>query len=220
MLRKDLVLLETTPAVIVGTESSPTLAPPPMTRPPEQTRSPAFGPTAYFGTTLVRLRLNYTNLYKHFSLLNLFLSTFDQMMVLFPYLLAGPLVFADDPARRITLGTLMKLTNSFEKTFSSMNIVTESWGSINEFRSTLRRLREFEAKLYAQDGMSDCLLPGRRGKKTNFQETQLVVEGAPVTNVHTELQTLPRLVGDGPVGDDPSDDVSTGDRFDNHDMRV
>ena len=47
LLRKDLVLLETTPAVIVGTASGdPTcpLAPPPLTLPPEQAR--AFGPAA------------------------------------------------------------------------------------------------------------------------------------------------------------------------------
>ena len=245
LLRKDLVLLETTPAVIVGTAGGDPVAPnaplPPLTLPPEQARAPGFGPTAYFGSTLVRLRRNYMNLFKHFSLLNLFLSAFDQMMVLFPYLVAGPLVFADDPARRISLGTLMKLSNSFDKTFSSMNVVTDSWGSINEFRSTLRRLQQFERKLCEQsDGAPSCLLPGRRRRggartsdsssssnndnnnnnsnnntpqspggrgtsRSQFRETHLVVEGAPVTNVHPELQlaTLPRLVEGGDSG--PSD---------------
>jgi len=259
LLRKDLVLLETTPAVIVGTAAgdpiTPASPPPPLTLPPEQARAPGFGPTAYFGATLVRLKRNYMNLFKHFSLLNLFLSGFDQLMVLFPYLVAGPLVFADDPVRRISLGTLMKLSNSFDKTFSSMNVVTDSWGSINEFRSTLRRLHEFERKLCEQsDDAPNCLLPGRRrsrgGARTSdssssssnrnnrnnndnndnnntpqspggrgrsrsqFRETHLVVEGAPVTNVHPELQltTLPRLVegGDpGPSGvaPDADDDV-------------
>ena len=248
LLRKDLVLLETTPAVIVGTAGgdpvAPSSPPPPLTLPPEQARAPGFGPTAYFGATLVRLQSNYMKLFKHFSLLNLFLSAFDQLMILFPYLIAGPLVFADDPARRITLGTLMKLSNSFEKTFSAMNVVTDSWGSINEFRSTLRRLREFERRLHEQsDGVPGCLLPGRRGRNRNgartsdsssssshrndddgggggggggggssrtsrphFRETHLVVEGAPVTNVHPELQlatrtptvSMPPLVEDDP----------------------
>jgi peptide/bleomycin uptake transporter len=279
LLRKDLVLLETTPAVIVGTASgdpiAPSSPPPPLTLPPEQARAPGFGPTAYFGATLARLRSNYMNLFKHFSLLNLFLSAFDQLMILFPYLIAGPLVFADDPARRITLGTLMKLSNSFEKTFSAMNVVTDSWGSINEFRSTLRRLREFERKLHEQsDGAPGCLLPGRqrrgrggasrtvdinvsssssghrsdddgggggggaggggggggsrsRTSRPHFRETHLVVEGAPVTNVHPELQlatrsstvTMPPLV-EGDPG--PSGVASTDGRASppEYDMRV
>jgi len=251
LLRKDLVLLETTPAVIVGTAGGDPVAPtsplPPLTLPPEQARAPGFGPTAYFGSTLARLQRNYMNLFKHFSLLNLFISAFDQLMVLFPYLVAGPLVFADDPARRISLGTLMKLSNSFDKTFSAMNVVTDSWGSINEFRSTLRRLQQFERKLCEQsDDAPGCLLPGRRRRghsartgdsssssdhhhdgggggnsnnnnntpqspgrrgtsRSQFRETHLVVEGAPVVNVHPELQltTLPRLVEGGDPG--PSD---------------
>jgi peptide/bleomycin uptake transporter len=267
LLRKDLVLLETTPAVIVGTASgdpiTPMSPPEPLTLPPERARAPGFGPTAYFNATLVRLRRNYMNLFRHFSLLNLFLSAFDQIMVLFPYLIAGPLVFADDPARRITLGTLMKLSNSFEKTFSAMNVVTDSWGSINEFRSTLRRLREFEGKLNEQsEGVPGCLLPGRRhrngartrdssinggdedggddggggggGGRTNrprFRETHLVVEGAPVTNVHPELQLTARLpaVSMPPLAEDeqdpsgvaPDDNGDRGGRSEDvYDMRV
>lgn len=265
LLRKDLVLLETTPAVIVGTAAgdpiTPTSPPPPLTLPPEQARAPGFGPTAYFGATLARLRRNYMNLFKHFSLLNLFISAFDQLMVLFPYLVAGPLVFADDPVRRISLGTLMKLSNSFDKTFSSMNVVTDSWGSINEFRSTLRRLREFERRLCEQsDDAPGCLLPGRRrsrgggartgdssssghhndgggggnnnntpqspgGRGTSrprFRETHFVVEGAPVVNVHPELQlaTLPRLVEEGGAGPSGVAPDAVEDRHTHHDMRV
>ena len=278
LLRKDLVLLETTPAVIVGTAAGDPIAPmsppAPFALPPEQARAPGFGPTAYFGSTLARLRRNYMNLFKHFSLLNLFLSAFDQIMVLFPYLVAGPLVFADDPVRRISLGTLMKLSNSFDKTFSSMNVVTDSWGSINEFRSTLRRLQEFEKKLQQQsDDEPDCLLPGRRrrrgggrtgdsssrshggdngrdgggdggggggggntrghddtpqspgGRGTSrprFRQTHLVVEGAPVVNVHTELQleTTPRIIEDGDPGPSGVTPATANDSHPVYDMRV
>ena len=136
LLRKDLVLLETTPAVIVGT------------RPSSDDRYAAFLPQTYFRNTLESLHKNYFALFKHFGVLNFWLSLFDQVMVLAPYALAAPLVFAPDPDNRITLGTLIKMSNSFEKVFASLSVIAENWGAINDFRSTYRRLREFEAKLY------------------------------------------------------------------------
>ena len=136
LLRKDLVLLETTPAVIVGT------------RPSSDDRYAAFLPQTYFRNTLESLQKNYFALFKHFGILNFWLSLFDQVMVIAPYAIAAPLVFAASAERRITLGTLIKLSNSFEKVFTSLSVISENWGAINDFRSTYRRLREFEAKLY------------------------------------------------------------------------
>jgi ABC-type long-subunit fatty acid transport system fused permease/ATPase subunit len=136
LLRKDLVLLETTPAVIVGT------------RPSSDDRHAAFLPQTYFRNTLECLHKNYFALFKHFGVLNCWLSFFDQVMVLAPYAIAAPLIFAASPSRRITLGTLIKMSNSFEKVFASLSVIAENWGAINDFRSTYRRLREFEAKLY------------------------------------------------------------------------
>ena len=77
-------------------------------------------------------------------------------MIVAPYLLAAPLLFADEPAKRITLGTLVQVSftpflsyappfpplsnlasarlspvqtsNSFGKVFSSLSIVSENWG--------------------------------------------------------------------------------------------
>jgi peptide/bleomycin uptake transporter len=141
LLRKDLVLLETTPAVIVGT------------RPSSDDRYAAFLPQTYFRNTLESLQKNYFALFKHFGVLNFWLSLFDQVMVVAPYALVAPLVFASDPEKRITLGVLIKLSNSFEKVFSSLSVIAENWGAINDFRSTYRRLREFEAKLHPQVNM-------------------------------------------------------------------
>ena len=132
VLRKDLVLLETTPAVIVGVPHS----------------DQQYAPWLYFGLTLGRLSSNYHSLFRHFSLVNLWLSLYDQCMVLLPYFLAAPMLFAEDPASRITLGTLIQMSNSFDKVFSSLSIIAEGWTAINEFRSVLVRLREFEARLY------------------------------------------------------------------------
>ena len=100
LLRKDLVLLETTPAVIVGT------------RPSSDDRYAAFLPQTYFRNTLESLHKNYFALFKHFGFLNCWLSFFDQVMVLAPYAIAAPLVFAANPDHRITLGTLIKMSNS------------------------------------------------------------------------------------------------------------
>jgi ABC-type uncharacterized transport system fused permease/ATPase subunit len=136
LLRKDLVLLETTPAVIVGTQPS------------SDDRYAAFLPQTYFRNTIESLHKNYFALFKHFGILNCWLSFFDQVMVLAPYAIAAPLVFAASVDQRITLGTLIKMSNSFEKVFSSLSVIAENWGAINDFRSTYRRLREFESKLY------------------------------------------------------------------------
>ena len=162
--RKDLVLLETTPAVIVGI---------PMRQQDDddyevcpgtqvQVQATYYAPWLYFGLTLKSLRKNYNALFRHFSLLNFWLTLFDQTMVILPYVVAAPLLFADDPATRITLGTLVKMSNSFDKVFSSLSIIAENWGEVNAFRSVYRRLREFEAKLYLHrppKRSNNCLLP-------------------------------------------------------------
>lgn len=135
-LRKDLVLLETSPVSLLGrrecgapSEDAPVVA--------------------HFRAPVARLRANYSALFRHFSGLNLWLATFDQTMAIFPYVVTAHLLFDDDPARRITLGVLVQVSNSFEKVFQSMSVISENWGAINEFRSVLRRLREFESQLHA-----------------------------------------------------------------------
>ena len=140
-LRKDLVLLETTPAVIVGVPSVPLVGDVPSQATRTGVETQHYAPLLYFGLTLKRLGRNYHALFRHFSLLNLWLSLYDQTMVIFPYLVAAPLLFADEPAERITLGTLVQMSNSFDKVFSSLSVIAENWGAVNEFRSVLRRLR-------------------------------------------------------------------------------
>ena len=160
--RRDLVLLETTPAVIVG---MPVLSTAASTRsydyhphtlhdahPPVRHSRRQYAPSLYFGLTLKRLSKNYHALFRHFTLLNGWLGLYDQIMVILPYLVAAPLLFAETPELRITLGTLVQMSNSFDKVFSSLSVVAENWGAVNEFRSVLQRLREFEAKLYLRSG--------------------------------------------------------------------
>lgn len=184
LLRKDLVLLETTPAMIVGTEASGSESAQNAQSPSRQ-RQATFLPQAYFKETLTSLWTNYFALFKHFGLLNFWLSLFDQVMVLAPYVIAAPLIFDEDPARRITLGTLMKMSNSFDKVFGSLSIIAENWGAINDFRSTYRRLREFEDKLYANSRVGRGLLPNEVAvQMTNLNDGGAMLPAASPPSPH------------------------------------
>ena len=157
-LRRDLVVLETAPEALFGTSAEDadrgarSRSPPdsPRTGRPRVRGAACASPLLFFSLTLKRLWSNYHALFRNFAALNLWLTFFDQVMVLFPYVVAGPLLFADDPAARITLGTLVKLSNSFDKVFGSLSVVAENYGAVNEWRSVVRRLREFETRLFAQ----------------------------------------------------------------------
>ena len=150
-LRRDLVILETSPEELFGESASSRDGSP---RSNGSSRRSLRGdacarPLLFFSQTLRDLSYNYHALFRNFFVLNVWLTAFDQIMVLFPYIVAAPLLFADSPEQRITLGTLVKLSNSFDKVFGSLNVVADNWSSVNEWRSVLRRLREFEKKLYA-----------------------------------------------------------------------
>ena len=232
-LRKDLVLLETTPVVIVG---RPCFDFHPNDPVAQGAATPqVHAPWLFFGATLKRLRKNYHALFRHFSLLNFWLTLFDQFMVIFPYLVAAPLLFADEPSARITLGTLVKMSNSFDKVFGSLSVVAENWGAVNEFRSVLRRLREFEAKLYlhVHRRSTNCLLPvpsadggGGGGRSESLRHTRTRAATAEEREVAFDTELV--LVEGGPVevrttyGEEPDDDLHQAPAFPNtlHDMRV
>ena len=76
-----------------------------------------------------------------------------QVMVLAPYVLVAPMLFASNPKERVTLGTLVQTSNSFGKVFATLSIISENWGGINEWRSCMVRLREFETQQRAQRGL-------------------------------------------------------------------
>ena len=92
------------------------------------------------------VRINYMRLFLNFLGLNFYLSIFDQVMVLVPYIVCAPLLFAAYD-RRIELGILVQISNAFGKVFGALSVVAEDVAQIQDFRSTLHRLREFETKL-------------------------------------------------------------------------
>ena len=160
-LRTKLVMLEETPIIVVG---HATIVPPDPesedavvtgdeftdVAPYPRLRPQNVPPTSAFITVFGELWQNYRRLFGQFALFNTWISLFDQVMIIAPFLLVAPLMFAEDPAKRITLGTLMKVSNAFDKVFGAMAIVSENWASVNDFRSTMRRLREFEVATYAR----------------------------------------------------------------------
>ena len=124
-LRKRLVLLEADPTANVSDES-------------------LYSSLAEVFRLLTR---NYRRLYLSFFALSTWLSLYEQVAVILPYLLVAPRLFAESPEDQLTLGQLVKVSNSFGKVFDSLNVVSDSWLQINEFRSCLRRLREFERNM-------------------------------------------------------------------------
>ena len=154
-LRTKLVLLEESPAVVVGAghsdDESDVVDPDEFAnvsrRPPRPRR---VSPAPFFRAVQRELWVNYRRLFANFAAFNTWIGLYDQVMVVLPYQLAAPLMFAAAPSDRITLGTLMQVTNAFDKVFGAMAVVTENWTEVNNFRSTVVRLREFERHLYAR----------------------------------------------------------------------
>jgi peptide/bleomycin uptake transporter len=98
-----------------------------------------------FDSTLASLTDNYMRLYAHFAALNFWLGSWDQAAVVLPYLLAAPKLFPLGDEEVWSLGRVVQATNAFSKIFDSINVVSDSFMAINEWRSVLARLRGFEA---------------------------------------------------------------------------
>ena len=93
------------------------------------------------------LTMNYRNLYLSFAALSTWLSLYEQVAVLLPYMLVAPRLFAERPEDVLTLGKLVKVSNAFGRVFDSLNVISERWIDITEWVSCLRRLREFEREV-------------------------------------------------------------------------
>lgn len=139
--RTDLVILEVTPSKICNTHHVVD----DLDEIPQVVLLP---PAKHFSPLLNALKNNYRALFLNFFGLNLWLAAFDQFMVILPYLLAAPRLFDSNVETRILLGTLVQVSNAFDKVFTAMNTISENWASINEFRSVIVRLRQFELNIY------------------------------------------------------------------------
>jgi peptide/bleomycin uptake transporter len=97
-----------------------------------------------FRGTIRALRYNYLTLYRQMALFSVWLSTFEQAVIILPYAMAAPLLFAEGPTR-ITLGLVTQTSHAFGNVFDSVNILSSNWTTVTDFLSTWRRLKEWEA---------------------------------------------------------------------------
>jgi len=197
LLRTKLVLLEQSPAQIVGSvpvdeqsndgDASVVHADDACTvTAPKPPRPRRVSPVPMFQAVLSDLWHNYRKLFLNFAAFNAWISTYDQVMVLVPYVLVAPLMFSANTHDRITLGTLMRVSNAFDKVFGAMAVVTENWVSVNDFRSTCIRLREFERATYQRTRFDHELLLRASGPPQEHSGPRLADE--------TELTTAVMVV--------------------------
>jgi peptide/bleomycin uptake transporter len=89
------------------------------------------------------VRANNFRLFNHYAYFNLWSNLYGQTMIIFPYLLMGPSLFAG----LITLGVIQQVSNAFGKVNDAFSYLIERWTDITELRSIHKRLTEFEQHL-------------------------------------------------------------------------
>jgi len=98
-------------------------------------------------TTIAELfcgvRLNHQRLYLHYTYFDLWLSSYSQFMIIFPYLLMGPSLFSGV----VMLGTLVQVANAFDRVHGSFSLFLDNWVVITELRSIIKRLSEFQRNI-------------------------------------------------------------------------
>ena len=71
------------------------------------------------------------------------MNFYDQLMIIVPYLVVGPGLFTG----LITLGTVVQVSNAFQRVHGGFALFLHNWTTITELRSIWKRLHEFEANL-------------------------------------------------------------------------
>lgn len=116
-----------------------------------------------FFRTMSSLRATIHRLLSTTLRMNVFLSLFHEAATLAPYFVAAPLLFAD-PATRITLGTLVQLSNVTDRVLGALSVFADNSESIIAFVSVVRRLREFEVSQSARERLLTNSRPVRRAR--------------------------------------------------------
>lgn len=91
------------------------------------------------------VRFNNFRLFNHYAYFNLWSNLYGQTMIIFPYLIMGPSLFAGV----ITLGVIQQVGNAFGKVNDAFSYLIDRWTDITELRSIHKRLTEFEKTLAA-----------------------------------------------------------------------
>ena len=102
-----------------------------------------YGRTETLVELFTGLKINYNRLFLHYGYFDIWVNSFEQLMVIVPYLIMGPGLFTG----LITLGVLVQVSNAFSKVRESFSIFIANWTTITELRSIHKRLKEFEANI-------------------------------------------------------------------------
>lgn len=102
-----------------------------------------YGKTESIVELFTGLRLNYHRLFMHYGYFDIWVNSFEQLMIIVPYLIMGPGLFTG----LITLGVLVQVSNAFSKVRESFSIFISNWTTITELRSIHKRLKEFETNI-------------------------------------------------------------------------
>lgn len=102
-----------------------------------------YGKTETLVELFTGLKFNYNRLFLHYGYFDIWVNTFEQLMIIVPYLIMGPGLFTG----LITLGVLVQVSNAFSKVRESFSIFIANWTTITELRSIHKRLKEFEANI-------------------------------------------------------------------------
>ena len=89
------------------------------------------------------IRFNYHRLYLHYGYFDGWMTTYDQFMIIAPYLIMGPGLFTG----LITLGVMVQVSNAFARVHGGFALFLHNWTTITELRSVWKRLSEFERNL-------------------------------------------------------------------------
>jgi len=89
------------------------------------------------------IRFNYHRLYLHYGYFDGWMTSYDQFMIIAPYLIMGPGLFTGV----ITLGVMVQVSNAFSRVHGGFALFLHNWTTITELRSIWKRLSEFESNL-------------------------------------------------------------------------
>lgn len=86
---------------------------------------------------------NFREIMRRTLLLNWFIHSYKHASIVFPFIIASPRYFT----KAITLGDLTQISSAFSHVQSSLSFVLKSYATIALWRSSTKRLIEFEKSL-------------------------------------------------------------------------
>ena len=90
------------------------------------------------------LKFNYKRLFLHYGYFNIWLISFEQILVIVPLLVMANSLFIGF----VGIGVIIQVSNAFDQVRSSFSVFITNWTKITELRSIYKRLNEFEKNIH------------------------------------------------------------------------